>query len=50
MGAAHDLERVSAGAPQIVFTMVSSVTGSIGSQKYERIIRIAVAPWPIETR
>jgi hypothetical protein len=49
MCAAHDLERVGAGAPQIVFTMVSSVTGSIGSQKQKKINRIAVAPWPIET-
>jgi hypothetical protein len=34
--AAHGIERVGAGAPQIIFTMVSGTMGSIGSQKTEK--------------
>jgi hypothetical protein len=34
--AAGGNERVGAGAPQIIFTVVSSVTGSIGSQKNKK--------------
>jgi hypothetical protein len=31
--AAHGIERVGSGKPHIIFTMVSGVTASIGSQK-----------------
>jgi hypothetical protein len=34
--AAHGIERVGVGAPQIIFTTVSGVTRSIGSQKAKK--------------
>jgi hypothetical protein len=34
--ATHSIERVSADASQVIFAMVSGVTGSIGSKKTQK--------------
>jgi len=41
--APHGIERVGAGAPQVIFTRVSGVMGSIGSKKTQIISRFAAA-------
>jgi len=35
--ATHTIERMSADASQVIFAMVSGVTGSIGSKKIQKI-------------